>query len=158
MTKSHAAGNCQPSLQSRHGARLAPRLRPDCHVEYCSKKADGGVIHGGSFCSGRAERASGGQLPQGDLGRSDRQPARVVRFRRLCLSRRADRHKVLPEQRSDRIAARRLRGLWRRLPGAAARRHRDRPPRRHQRPQDGAGAHHLPDGVRHSRTWPVAVL
>src|SRR6266403_1066667 len=39
MTKSHAAGNCQPSLQSRHGARLAPRLRPDCHVEYCSKNA-----------------------------------------------------------------------------------------------------------------------
>src|SRR6266702_3422521 len=37
MTKSHAAGNCQPSPQSRHGARLAPRLRPDCHVEYCSK-------------------------------------------------------------------------------------------------------------------------
>src|SRR5438132_8254978 len=39
MTKSHAAGNCQPSLQSRHGARLAPRLRPVCHVEYCSKNA-----------------------------------------------------------------------------------------------------------------------
>src|SRR6202171_5589611 len=39
MTKSHAAGNCQPSPQSRHGARLAPRLRPDCHVEYCSKNA-----------------------------------------------------------------------------------------------------------------------
>src|ERR1700731_1721264 len=42
MTKSHAAGNCQPSPQSRHGARLAPRLRPDCHVEYCSKNAHGG--------------------------------------------------------------------------------------------------------------------
>src|SRR5450432_2110198 len=52
------------------------------------------------------------------------------------------------------LAARRLRGLWRRLPGAAARRHRDRPPRRHQRPQDGAGAHHLPDGVRHGRPRP----
>jgi hypothetical protein len=33
----------QPSPQNRHGARLAPRLRADCHVEYCRKNArDGG--------------------------------------------------------------------------------------------------------------------
>ena len=123
-----------------------------------AKNTRGGGSDGGSFCSGRAGRASGGQLPQGALGRSDRQPARVVRFRRLCLSRRADRDKILPEHRSDRLAARCVCGLWRRLPGAAARRHRDRPPRRHQRPQDGAGAHHLPDGVRHGRHRPVALL
>ncbi len=48
--------------------------------------------------------------------------------------------------------------LWRRLPGAAARRHHHRPARRHQGPQDGAGAHHLPDGVRHRGPRPVADL
>ena len=44
MTKSHAAGSCQPSPRRRHGTGLAPRLRSDCPVEYCSKTKTVGVI------------------------------------------------------------------------------------------------------------------
>src|SRR5436190_11477856 len=49
LPKSHAAENCQPLPQSRRGARVAPRLRPDCHVEYCSKNAHSGVIRWRKF-------------------------------------------------------------------------------------------------------------